>query len=1066
MTEQHSSQTPLNHSSLTDPASSAQAESSSQTATSADSASALLTGSTPLQVSVQGMRCMSCAGKVEQLVLAQPGVLQARVDLLGERLHLQVAADFTAAGLVDALAVAGYQVPVITLRFDVSPLRCAGCARKVITKALSVAGVVRADVDVLSKQLHLTASSTAVIAALTEQLAALGYVIAPVDGVGTDIETASAIANSAVAASAEIASNEIASKETKSIEIKSSAACELMPDQAQQHFAASPSAPNTSANTSPTTSPSTSINTSPNITPNTSPNKVPNAAAGEPSTSSASTMQRPQPTQAVKATRRPTDPPLWQVVLAFVLSAPLLLPMLWPSSAGHVMLPPLWQLLLALPVQGYLGARFYRGAYYALRNRSGSMDLLVALGTSAAFGLSLWNWWQSDSAMPALYFESASLVIAFVLLGKYLEEGVKQQTQSALSALAQLQPQQVRVWRNNSWQLLPLTAVRLDDRVQVKPGERVALDGQVLTGESQVDEAFITGESRLLFKSVGATLVSGALNVDGVLEYRVQKLARDSRLQQLISQVEQAQLSKAPVQQAVDTISVYFVPAVLAIALITVLATGMLTGDWQAAVLHAVAVLVIACPCALGLATPAALVVGIGRAARFGILVKDAAALDAASRIDTVCFDKTGTITHGAPQLTRWAMWQPSLAGGGDANAAIDSASKDSAAKENAAKESAVTASGELGSAEVSNSALTNSALTNSALNNSELNNAKVNSAAVDSQTRPQDDTRMALLQLAASLQQHSEHPQAKAFLTAYTGPLLAVSQYQVLPGLGVAAQLLWPSALPSAVSNAVSSAVPTSASVDSALNEPQRFAIGSAALVARSGIAVPQAWQSANSYLLQQSPQPQLLAAFWLQDEVRASAKPAIAALKAMGIDSVIVSGDKAAIVQQVAASVAVAGYLAEQTPEQKLQHIQQAQRQGQRVAMVGDGINDAPALAQANLGVALTTGTQVAAASSGMSLLDGDLALLVAGLDIARRTRRVIWQNLGWAFGFNVLAIPAAALGYLTPAIAGAAMAMSSVLVVSNALRLRRWHPAPLDGHKPNTSAAPGRVVRDLFH
>lgn len=1034
MTEQHPSQTPLNHSSLTDPASSA------QTATSADSASVLPAGSTSLQLSVQGMRCMSCAGKVEQLAVAQPGVLQARVDLLGQRLHLQVAADFTAAGLVDALASAGYQVPVITLRFDVTPLRCAGCARKVTTAALSVAGVVRADVDVLSKQLHLTAISMEVVAPLSEQLAALGYAISPADSLGAGVEGGSAVADSAATDSVETDSNEAASKETEStetasIETKSAAACELMPDHPLPQVAASPSAPNSSANTSQ------------NTAPNTSPNKGPNAAAREPSTSGASSMQRPQPTPSAKATRRPTDPPLWQVVLAFVLSAPLLLPMLWPSSAGHVMLPPLWQCLLALPVQGYLAARFYRGAYYALRNRSGNMDLLVALGTSAAFGLSLWNWWQSDSAMPALYFESASVVIAFVLLGKYLEDGVKRQTQSALSALAQLQPQQVRVWRNNSWQLQPLTAVRLNDRVQVKPGERVALDGEVLSGESQVDEAFISGESQPLLKTVGATLVSGALNVDGVLEYRVQKLARDSRLQQLITQVEQAQLSKAPVQQAVDTISIYFVPAVLTIALITVLATGMLTGDWQAAVLHAVAVLVIACPCALGLATPAALVVGIGRAARFGILVKDAAALDAASRIDTVCFDKTGTITYGAPQLTQWAVWPPSLASDDNASAALDSAAIDSAAIHSAATESG----------EVDNSTRSNSELTNSALTNSDLA-----SAAVDIHQAPDDAARMALLQLAASLQQHSEHPQAKAFLTAYTGPLLAVSQYQVLPGLGVAAQLPWPSALPSAVSNAVSNAE----SVDAASNESQRFAIGSATLVARSGIAVPQAWQSANSYLLQLSPQPQLLAAFWLQDEVRASAKPAIAALKAMGIDSVIVSGDKAAIVQQVAAGLAVVGYLAEQTPEQKLQHIQQAQRQGQRVAMVGDGINDAPALAQANLGVALTTGTQVAAASSGMSLLDGDLALLVAGLDIARRTRRVIWQNLGWAFGFNVLAIPAAALGYLTPAIAGAAMAMSSVLVVSNALRLRRWHPAALDGRPPNTSAAPGRVVRDLFH
>lgn len=855
----------------------------------------LTSSTTPLTTQpwmVQGMRCMSCAGKVETLALAQAGVQQAAVDLLSHKVQLQVDSTFDAAAFVAALTAAGYQVALVAAKLAVSNLSCAGCARKVQQQALRVPGVVSAEVDVLAKQLHLSLSaldSDATLALLCEQLAALGYPLTPV---------ADPLLSMADAPSDE-ASDAALNPE--------GAACAAATNTRQSAAGLAPA---------------------PSIKP---------------------TVLR--------------EYPLWQVVLGFVLSAPLLLPMLMPGE--HWMLPALWQCLLAVPVQFYLGARFYRGAFYALRAGTGSMDVLIALGTSAAFGLSLWNWLGSKEQMPALYFESASVVIAFVLLGKYLEEGVKQQTQSALSALAELQPQQVRVWRDGQWQQLPLQSVQLDDRVQVKPSERIALDGEVLRGESQVDEALISGESVPLHKTIGARLVSGALNLDGVLEYRVLKLARDSRLQQLIHQVEQAQLSKAPLQQAVDTVSRYFVPAVLLIALGTLLGTAAIRGDWQAAILHAVAVLVIACPCALGLATPAALVVGMGRAAHFGILVKDASALDAASRIDTVFFDKTGTVTQGTPVLERYLL--------------ADGAPQHS-------------------------------------------------------------------LQLAASLQQHSEHPQAKAFLAAVS-ELLPVQQYQVLPGLGVTATI-------------ASDSAPLSASSEAPCDAPS-YALGSARLVSKLGLTVPTPMQQASSFLLQQSPTPQLLAAFWLQDAVRDSAKPAVAALAAMGVQSVLLSGDQTAIVRDVAQTLGTAGYWAEQTPEQKLQHIQQAQRQGQRVAMVGDGINDAPALAQADLGVALTTGTQVAVASSGMSLLDGDLRLLVAGLAIARRTRRVIWQNLGWAFGFNLLAIPAAALGYLSPALAGAAMAMSSVLVVSNALRLRRWHPAT-----SRPTSAPTRLLRDLFH
>lgn len=889
-----------------------------------------------IALQVSGMRCMSCAGKVERLSTAVAGVAQAQVDLLGQRLLLELPDDIDFPALMQqlepALRNAGYTVHWQRTTFAVRNLSCAGCARKVETKALQVLGVATAVVDVLAKKLTVQVVDASVLEPLAAAVASIGYplhALADEDGV--------------VTAHALPASSE------------SAGSCPLPERVTAVDVPATPAAghANTAANT-------------------------------------------PASTTAASGIRRVStrEYPLWQVIGAFVCALPLLLPMLWSvlPNAGHWMLPPLWQLALALPVQFYFGARFYRGAFYALKSRTGSMDLLVSLGTSAAFGLSLYNGWLAPTkGMPDLYFESASVVIVFVLLGKYLEEGVKQQTQSALAALAELQPQQVRVWRDEIWQWLALSQVVVGDRVQVKPGERVALDGVVLVGESQVDEALISGESQPLHKGPHDALVSGALNMDGVLEFQVQKQARDSRLQQLIGQVEQAQLSKAPLQQTVDRISSYFVPVVLVIAFFTCVLTYASTGLATPAILHAVSVLVIACPCALGLATPAALVVGIGRAARFGILLKNAAALDALSRIDTVFFDKTGTVTLGQPTLSQSQSLLPLPAA--------------------------------------------------------------------------------TLLQWAASLQQHSEHPQAHAFLTANQQPLLEVQNYQVLPGLGVQAQL------------------PTlDADLLGALTEnttiPLRyFALGSVRLAQRLHLVVPDELNTASSLLLQlsapwelteqslaaQSAQrsatsAKILAAYWLDDQVRPSAAPAVCALRSMGIQSVLLSGDLTSRVQPIAQSLGVARFFAEQQPEQKLQQIQSAQQQGQRVAMVGDGINDAPALAQADVGVALTTGTQVAAASSQVSLLDGDLALLVAALDISRRTRAVIWQNLGWAFGFNLLAIPAAALGYLTPALAGAAMAMSSVLVVTNALRLKRWQPRSLQNVSNNVPAP--TLVRDLFH
>lgn len=902
-----------------------------------------------IAIQISGMHCMSCAGKVERIAATLLGAGMAQVDLMGQRLLLQLAddADFPALAteLDAALAAGGYTAQWLPQTYIVGHLSCAGCARKVEQQARRVPGVYTANVDVLGKRLTVQVANAAVLEQLESAEAAMGYRLQLLD------EAASAPA--LPDASCDLAGLSAAAPASP---LANSTAASAVTGQ---------SAVSAAAATIPTTTPLTS-----------SPSAAQRSAADKHAAA--------QPAAKLQVAR---DYPRWHVVAAFVLALPLLVPMLWsfvsPAPMDHWMLPPLWQLLLAAPVQFYLGARFYRGAFYALKSGSGSMDLLVAIGTSAAFGLSVYNgWFAQTSAMPALYFESASLVIAFVLLGKYLEEGVKQQTQSALLALAELQPQQVRVWRDGAWQWLALSQVALGDRVQVKPGERIALDGVVLAGESQVDEALISGESQPLHKTQDDQLVSGALNIDGVLEFLVQKRARESRLQQLISQVEQAQLSKAPLQQTVDRISGYFVPAVLVIALFTCVLTYLTTDQLEPAILHAVAVLVIACPCALGLATPAALVVGIGRAASLGILLKDAATLDALSRIDTVFFDKTGTVTLGTPTLARSQVLL--------------------------------------------------------------------------------DIAEGTVLQWAASLQQHSEHPQAPAFLQANTQPLLAVQNYQVLPGLGVQATLPELSApqMPSTMT-------------DQAPAQPGYLALGSLRLAQRLQLDVPAELRDASSLLLQLAApidlttgasvaKARLLAAFWLDDELRPSAMPAVAALRQLGVQSVLLSGDLTSRVQSVAARLGVSQSVAEQQPEQKLQQIEQAQQRGHRVAMVGDGINDAPALAKADVGVALTTGTQVAAASSQVSLFNGDLALLVAAIEVSRRTRRVIWQNLGWAFGFNLLAIPAAALGYLTPALAGAAMAMSSVLVVSNALRLRRWSPTPL----AKLHASTPQVVRDLFH
>lgn len=661
----------------------------------------------------------------------------------------------------------------------------------------------------------------------------------------------------------------------------------------------------------------------------------------------------------------------WPVLGSAVLTLPLVLPMLallftpWlgAKAAEQWMLPPFWQFVLATPVQFYFGARFYRAAWGALKAKTGNMDLLVSIGTSAAYFLSLYLWWDSYSGwgltqsghqahgmvMPHLYFESSAAVLTLVLLGKYLEHSAKKHTTDALRALANLQPAQAMVWQavadaQDNWVVMAAGAVKKDDLVLVKPGDRVPVDGVVESGSSHVDEALISGESVPLGKNAGSKVTGGSVNLDGVLQIRATAVGAESTLSRIISMVEQAQGAKAPVQALVDKVSAVFVPAVVLIALVTLLGFGWLAGDWVQGILNAVAVLVIACPCALGLATPAAIMAGTGTAARFGILIKNAVALEQAKAITLVVFDKTGTLTAGKPvvqQLQAFACTE--------AEAAL----------------------------------------------------------------------------WAASLQQHSEHPLARAVLEHSRQQqlqLLPVTQVQVVAGRGIRGEVAGRSLL-----------------------------MGSGGWLTELGLSLPLeliAVEGASvSWLAQQQGDHyQLLALYCFVDQAKAEAKAAVAALQHQGVTVAMLTGDSQASARYTAAQLGITEFSAEMLPGDKAKVVQQYQQRGELVAMVGDGINDAPALAQADLGIAMATGTEVAVSAAAITLMRGDPGLVSAALEISRQSYRKIQQNLFWAFIFNSLGIPLAALGYLSPVIAGAAMASSSLLVVSNALLLQRWRPKTL--------------------
>ncbi|MFH1815133.1 MAG: heavy metal translocating P-type ATPase [Pseudomonadota bacterium] len=648
----------------------------------------------------------------------------------------------------------------------------------------------------------------------------------------------------------------------------------------------------------------------------------------------------------------PGLPEWWPVALAIALSAPLALPMVGMLWGAHWMLPGWLQWLLATPVQFWLGARFYIAGGKALRAGAGNMDLLVALGTSAAYGLSVYLLLTADEgAMPHLYFEASAVVITLVLLGKWLETRAKRQTTEAIRALNALRPDTARVRRDGQEVELPLSQVAVDDIVVVRPGERLPVDGVVTEGAGEVDESLITGESLPVARQAGDHVTGGAINGSALLVVRTTAIGAETVLARIVRLVESAQAGKAPIQRLVDRVSAVFVPVVIAIAALTFAGWLFAGSGVERALLNAVAVLVIACPCALGLATPTAIMVGTGAAAREGILIKDAAALEIAHRVSVVAFDKTGTLTEGRPQLV-------------------------------AAESVAV--------------------------------------------------TRGDLLSLAAALQAGSEHPLAHAVTQAAQAEGLAVPQatdLAAIAGRGIGGQL---GDQPGGQSRSRTLRLGSTRFMDE-LEVDLSLLAARAAQLQSQGCTV--------SWLAELGAAPRLLGLLAFGDTVKPSAKAAIGRLQAAGVRTVLVSGDNAGAAAHVASALGIDDVRAEVLPEHKADIVAALRQGGAVVAMVGDGINDAPALAAADVGIAMSTGTDVAMAAAGITLMHGDPARVADALDISRRTWAKIRQNLFWAFAYNVVGIPLAAFGLLNPVIAGAAMAFSSASVVGNALLLRRW-------------------------
>lgn len=798
-----------------------------------------------LTLPIEGMTCASCAGRVERALMQVQGVKTAAVNLASENATITFEADRTdIAAVTSAITQAGYTPITKTIELSISGMTCASCVGRVETALNSVDGVISAHVNISTEIAHLT-----IVHGLNPQ-----SLIKAVHEAGYQAELRDNTAN-------------VADIEKKR-----------------------------------------------------------------------------------EATARKE---LWHVIIAIILAFPLVLPMLLEPLGVNFSVPGLIQLILATPIQFWLGARFYRAGWSALKARSGNMDLLVAIGTSAAYGLSLYQLLTLSSnghggTTPHYYFEASAVVITLVLLGKWLEGKAKRQTGAAIRALMALRPDTARLLHaNGQEEEVPLDTVQLDDLIRIRPGERIPVDGMIISGTTSVDESMLTGEPMPVDKTIEAKVTGGSINGDGVITVRTQAIGTETTLARIVALVESAQGAKAPIQRLVDKVSAVFVPTVLVVAAVTFIGWLMAGQPLETAVLNAVAVLVIACPCALGLATPTAIMAGTGVAARAGILIKDAEALEVAHRVDTVVFDKTGTLTEGQPQLV-----------------------------------------------------------------------AHPPASGVDEQV---------FIATAAGIQSGSEHPLARAVIAAahemHITPA-AVTGITARPGRGLSAE------------------------IDNSL-----FLLGSSRLMHEEGIDISSLQEKAKelekegrtiSWVAALTPDKKLYGLLAFGDEPKASARDAIDELHHRNIRTVMLTGDNAGSAAVIAKAVGIDDIIANVLPDGKAETISDLRKKNMIVAMVGDGINDAPALAAADIGIAMSTGTDVAMHAAGITLMRGDPRLVADAVDISNRTYSKIRQGLFWAFIYNVIGIPLAALGYLSPVLAGAAMALSSVSVVINALLLRRWRPS----------------------
>jgi len=628
----------------------------------------------------------------------------------------------------------------------------------------------------------------------------------------------------------------------------------------------------------------------------------------------------------------------WKLLLSMVCTFPLMLPMLMMIVGYSFEVSPWLAFLLATIVQFIVGDTFYRGAWLTLKNKQANMDSLVVLGTSAAYFYSCYVLIAENSQNQALYFESSAVIITFISLGKYLEGRAKTAAGQAMRELLALSPQTALLIDNNH-EITEVTIdeVKVGNYVRVLAGTKIPVDGVIISGKTEIDESLITGESLPIFKQENDLIIAGSINGQGTLTVEVTAVGKQSRLHQIIAMVEKAQATKAPIEHIVDKVAAWFVPTVMIIAVITFFLWFITGATFETALINSVAVLVVACPCALGLATPAAIVVGSGVAAKHGIVINDTTALEIAGNIDTVAFDKTGTLTQGKPKLVKYD-W---------------------------------------------------------------LNKLSNHSSSQD-------------YSLLKSVLMNSEHPLSKAiskaeFLTNVTPQ--HIDNITVIAGLGMTATY-----------------------------QGQTLLLGNKALMESMGVTDFPKYEDIQSSVVLFAIDHQLMGCFYLQDTLRTQSIDVIKSLKKLNINTLMLSGDHKSSVTQVAQQLNISEFKGQLTPKDKLDYLTSYQHRGAVVAMVGDGINDAPALAQSDLGIAMGSGTQTAITSAKITLMYDDPLLVLSAITISKMTWRTVKQNLFLAFIFNAIAIPAAAMGYLSPQLAGLAMACSSLTVLANALSLKR--------------------------